>query len=100
MKKTILSFVLGIALTASLWAKDVEITGLVNREKIDNQEILVFITENNEKYEISGKLVSVINSFYINQKIRVLGNITKFDPKNQKETKLNGKIDIKEVILK
>lgn len=96
-----LFFIILMQVTAlALNAKDVEITGKVVRETLANKEVLILITDSNEKYEITGKLLNFIRSFYINQQIRVLGTITKNPSGNQEGKLVDGKIEVKEVIVR
>ncbi|MFN3605474.1 MAG: hypothetical protein ACK4UJ_12270 [Leptonema sp. (in: bacteria)] len=99
MKK--LNFILIINMVIFLypvWSQDKEWIGTVKIEEINKVETVVFITDNS-KYEISGKLISMLKSFYLNQKIKVIGNITEFSQEEVKQKKLNGKIEIKEIII-
>jgi hypothetical protein len=88
-----------IVFAMSIYAQENEIVGLVKKENINQKETLIFILDNNEKYEISGKLTSFIGSFYTNQKLKVLGKISKFSADEKKEKKLDGQIEIKEIIV-
>lgn len=82
----------------ALFSQEKELIGTVKIENIDQTQILVF-TIDNAKYEIVGKLAPMIKSFYTNQKLKVLGNITNYQSEEVKQKKINGKIEIKEIIV-
>ncbi|GIX41442.1 MAG: hypothetical protein KatS3mg129_1175 [Leptospiraceae bacterium] len=94
-----LIFTILIIINFSLYSQEKEIIGLVKKEQINQKNILVFIIENKERYEVTGKLASFIESFYNNQKIKVLGKITPYSDEEKKEKKLDGQIEIKEIIV-
>jgi len=98
LKKTLFLMML-IIFAMKIYAQEKEIIGLVKKENINQKETLVFILDNNEKYEISGKLTSFIGSFYTNQKLKVLGKISKFNEEEKKDKKLDGQIEVKEIIV-
>jgi len=98
LKKTFYLITL-IVFAMSIYAQENEVIGLVKKENINQKETLIFVLDNNEKYEISGKLTSFIGSFYTNQKLKVLGKIYKFNEEEKKDKKLDGQIEVKEIIV-
>lgn len=81
-----------------LLSQEKEIIGKILLQEIDKSEVLIFEVSNS-KYEVTGKLVPMLKSFYLNQSIKVKGNITNFPDTEAKQKKLNGKIEIKEIII-
>ncbi len=95
MKKLIFISILCYALTLYAKQQDIEMIGTVKKENINSVEVLVFITDKNEKFEVSGKLSSFVKSFYLNKKIKILGAINS----NSNYPSLSGKVEIKEIIV-
>ncbi len=81
-----------------LLSEEKEVIGKIQILEIDRNEILIF-EMSNSKYEITGKLTPLLKSFYINQTIKVKGIITNYSDVETKQKKINGKIEIKEVII-
>jgi len=91
--------ILLIFTTFSLYSQEKEVIGFVKKDKINQKETLIFILDNKEKYEITGKLTSFIESFYKDQKLKVLGKINKYSFEEKKEKQIDGQIEIKEIIV-
>lgn len=98
MKQIFKILLLTLGFQFALFSQEKELMGTVKLENIDQNQILVF-TIDNAKYEIVGKLAPMIKSFYTNQKLKVYGNIINYQPEEIKQKKLNGKIEIKEIIV-
>lgn len=97
--KFLIQLMIFFAITFSMWGQQNEYIGLIKKEQVNQREVLIFITDNQQRFEITGKLTSFIDGFYKDQKLKVEGKIKEYSADEKKAKQLDGEIEIKEIIV-
>lgn len=97
--KFLAQFILFITISFSILGQQNEYTGLIKKEVINQREVLVFITDKQQRFEVTGKLNSFIESFYKDKTLKVEGKLKIYSRDEQKARQLDGEIEIKQIIV-